>query len=207
MRVLLTGGTGFVGSWTVPALLARGLDVRLLVRDEAKADAMLARRGVRSRSGRAHSGRHARHGRGRPSRRRVRCHHPRSGGDRRDRRSRLAATQHRRRPDGRGCGARRRTGPGGPRLERRGVRPASRSGHHRRVNAGVAPDRLRTIQGRDRTGASVAAEPRSSDHDRVPGRRRWSGPAVPRRDPRRNCGGARARLADGAGRRCPHRCA
>jgi nucleoside-diphosphate-sugar epimerase len=46
VRVLLTGGTGFVGSYTVPALLARGHDVRLLVRDPAKAEAVLARRGV-----------------------------------------------------------------------------------------------------------------------------------------------------------------
>ena len=47
-RVLLTGGTGFVGSYAVPALLARGHAVRLLVRDVAKADAVLARRGVDS---------------------------------------------------------------------------------------------------------------------------------------------------------------
>jgi nucleoside-diphosphate-sugar epimerase len=46
MRVLLTGATGFVGSWTVPALLARGHEVRALVRDEAKAAAVLERRGV-----------------------------------------------------------------------------------------------------------------------------------------------------------------
>lgn len=48
MRVLLTGGTGFVGSFTVPALPARGHQVRLLVRDEAKAVAILAQRGVAS---------------------------------------------------------------------------------------------------------------------------------------------------------------
>lgn len=46
MRVLLTGGTGFVGSYTVPALLRRGHDVRLLVRDEGRAAAMLGRRGI-----------------------------------------------------------------------------------------------------------------------------------------------------------------
>lgn len=46
VRVLLTGGTGFVGSWTVPALLRRGLDVRLLVRDRAKAATVLGRREV-----------------------------------------------------------------------------------------------------------------------------------------------------------------
>jgi nucleoside-diphosphate-sugar epimerase len=44
--VLLTGGTGFVGSWTVPALLGRGHGVRLLVRDPAKAERVLARREV-----------------------------------------------------------------------------------------------------------------------------------------------------------------
>jgi nucleoside-diphosphate-sugar epimerase len=46
VRVLLTGSTGFVGSFTVPALLARGHDVRVLVRDPAKAESVLARRGV-----------------------------------------------------------------------------------------------------------------------------------------------------------------
>ena len=46
MLVLLTGATGFVGSHTVPALLARGNDVRLLVRDEGRAADALARRGV-----------------------------------------------------------------------------------------------------------------------------------------------------------------
>lgn len=46
MRVLLTGATGFVGSHAVPALLARGHDVRLLVRDESRAAGTLARHGV-----------------------------------------------------------------------------------------------------------------------------------------------------------------
>ncbi len=46
MRVLVTGSTGFVGSHTVGPLLDRGHDVRLLVRDEAKAARMLALKGV-----------------------------------------------------------------------------------------------------------------------------------------------------------------
>jgi nucleoside-diphosphate-sugar epimerase len=37
MRVLVTGGTGFIGSHTVRALLDAGHDVKLLVRDEEKA--------------------------------------------------------------------------------------------------------------------------------------------------------------------------
>ena len=37
MRILVTGGTGFIGTHTVRALLEAGHDVKLLVRDEAKA--------------------------------------------------------------------------------------------------------------------------------------------------------------------------
>ena len=37
MRILVTGGTGFIGTHTVRALLAAGHDVKLLVRDEDKA--------------------------------------------------------------------------------------------------------------------------------------------------------------------------
>ncbi|TWS20535.1 NAD-dependent epimerase/dehydratase family protein [Tsukamurella asaccharolytica] len=40
---LVTGGTGFVGGWTIAALLDRGDTVRTTVRDAAKADAVLAR--------------------------------------------------------------------------------------------------------------------------------------------------------------------
>ena len=46
MRVLLTGASGFVGSYTVPALLDRGHDVRALVRNVDKARDVLGRRGV-----------------------------------------------------------------------------------------------------------------------------------------------------------------
>ena len=46
LKVLLTGATGFVGSFTVPALLAAGHDVRVLVRDTAKAERALSTRGV-----------------------------------------------------------------------------------------------------------------------------------------------------------------
>lgn len=47
MRVLLTGATGFVGSFTVPELLAAGHEVVALVRSPAKAVTTLTRRGVR----------------------------------------------------------------------------------------------------------------------------------------------------------------
>ncbi|MEZ4290865.1 MAG: NAD(P)-dependent oxidoreductase [Myxococcota bacterium] len=37
MRILVTGGTGFIGSHTIRALLSAGHDVKLLVRNEEKA--------------------------------------------------------------------------------------------------------------------------------------------------------------------------
>lgn len=40
---LVTGGTGFVGGWTIAALLDRGDTVRTTVRNAAKADSVLAR--------------------------------------------------------------------------------------------------------------------------------------------------------------------
>src|SRR5437868_7603097 len=46
VRVLLTGASGFVGSYTVPALLERGHEVRVLVRNVDKARDVLGRRGV-----------------------------------------------------------------------------------------------------------------------------------------------------------------
>lgn len=46
MRVLVTGGTGFVGSHSVAALVRAGHEVRLLVRSPAKVEATLARHGV-----------------------------------------------------------------------------------------------------------------------------------------------------------------
>jgi nucleoside-diphosphate-sugar epimerase len=47
MRVLVTGGTGFVGSHTVVALVRGGHDVRLLARDTAKVERVFAQRGIR----------------------------------------------------------------------------------------------------------------------------------------------------------------
>ena len=42
MKILVTGATGKVGSRFVPRLLARGYDVRVLVRDAAKAGDLAA---------------------------------------------------------------------------------------------------------------------------------------------------------------------
>ena len=42
MRLLVTGATGQVGSRSVPRLLQRGHDVRILVRDQAKAEPLAA---------------------------------------------------------------------------------------------------------------------------------------------------------------------
>ncbi len=46
MRVLVTGGGGFVGSYTTAALVAAGHEARLLVRSRSRAQAALARRGL-----------------------------------------------------------------------------------------------------------------------------------------------------------------
>lgn len=46
MRVLVTGGTGFVGSHATAALLAAGHEVRLLARTPAKVDGVLGPRGI-----------------------------------------------------------------------------------------------------------------------------------------------------------------
>jgi dihydroflavonol-4-reductase len=46
VRVLLTGASGFVGSYTVPALLERDHEVRVLVRNPEKLRDVLSRRGV-----------------------------------------------------------------------------------------------------------------------------------------------------------------
>src|ERR1700761_983815 len=41
MKILVTGATGKVGSRLVPRLLAKGHDVRILVRDAARASALI----------------------------------------------------------------------------------------------------------------------------------------------------------------------
>jgi nucleoside-diphosphate-sugar epimerase len=46
MRVLVTGGTGFIGCHTVAALANRGHDVRLLVRDPDRIDRALGPLGI-----------------------------------------------------------------------------------------------------------------------------------------------------------------
>jgi dihydroflavonol-4-reductase len=46
MRVLITGGSGFVGSHAVAALRAAGHDLRLLVRSQERARAVLTRLGL-----------------------------------------------------------------------------------------------------------------------------------------------------------------
>jgi uncharacterized protein YbjT (DUF2867 family) len=46
MRVLVTGGTGFVGSHTVAAAVRAGHDVRLLVRRPERVDPALAPFGI-----------------------------------------------------------------------------------------------------------------------------------------------------------------
>jgi nucleoside-diphosphate-sugar epimerase len=46
MRVLLTGGTGFVGGWTAKAIIDAGHSVRFLVRNPARLDTSVAALGV-----------------------------------------------------------------------------------------------------------------------------------------------------------------
>ena len=48
MRVLVTGGTGFVGSHTVAALVAHGHQVRLLVRARQRVAAAVAPLGLQA---------------------------------------------------------------------------------------------------------------------------------------------------------------
>src|SRR5260221_14121004 len=48
MRVMVTGASGFVGSYTVAALLAAGHQPRALVRDPGKATKVLAAIGVQA---------------------------------------------------------------------------------------------------------------------------------------------------------------
>ena len=46
MKVMLTGGTGFIGGHLLKALTSAGHQVRLLVRNEAKLERMLELQGI-----------------------------------------------------------------------------------------------------------------------------------------------------------------